>query len=399
MASNPPTTNQITVASPPTALDVTQQVLASMAALQGVPTDYNIGSNIRTIMEAQGSVIEQQGIAALALALQTIAYSAMSLFKIVPNVAQPASGVLTFTTAILNPPPASQNVSIPLGTLVSTTGGVQFVTTSNVVLLSGSTSVTAPAEASLGGTVGNVPGGSITQLLSSPGYPLSVTNVNAFTGGTNAETPAQAQTRLAAAISSLVGGSPVSVANAVIGAVASGTTETVQYSTCYEPWLNNSTWSLSGNASVSGLAGFNVYIDNGTGTASSALVSAAITKLNGSFGPPTVSAYRPGGVPYNVYPVTPVYANVVVSGSLAATANLAQVSGAIAGAVTGYFTLPFGTSAFQAAIAAVASNAALGAMTSIAVTLAYGSTSGTAVSAVSAIPYQRVVLQSLQVNI
>lgn len=373
--------------------------LASMAALQGVPTDYNIGSNIRTIMEAEGSVIEQQGISALALALQTIAYSAMSLFKITPNVAQPASGIVTFATANLNPPPASQNVSIPSGTLVSTTGGVQFVTTSTVILLSGSTSITAPADAVLGGTVGNVPGGSIVQLLSSPGYPLSVTNVSGFTGGTNAESPAQAQTRLAAAISSLVGGSPVSVANSVIGVVASGTTETVQYSTCYEPWLNNATWSLSGNSGVSGLAGFNVYIDNGTGTASAALVSAAITKLNGSFGPPTVSAYRPSGVPFNVYPVTPVYANVVVSGSLAPTALLAQVSGAITGAVTGYFTLPFGTSAFQAAIAAVASNAALGAMTSISVTLAYGSASGTAVSAVSAIPYQRVVLQSLQVNV
>jgi len=403
MASNPPLPpfpgNAITVASPPTTLDVTQESLATMAALSGVLTDYNIGSQIRTIMESIGSVIEQQGISALALALQTIAYSAMSLFGITPSAALPASGTVTFYTAILNPPPATQNVSIPTGTIVSTVGGIQFSTLSDVVLLSGSTSTTAPIAAVLGGSNGNVPPGSIQQILTGLAYPLTATNLAQTLGGQDQETPAEAQTRLAAAISSLVGGSPVSVANSVIGVVASGTTETVLYSTCYEPWLANQTWFLSGSPSVSGLAGFNVYIDNGGGGASSALVSAAVAQLNGSFGPPTVPAYRPSGVPYNVYPAVPVFANVLVSGSLTPPALLPQISGAITSAVSGYFTLPFGTSAYQASVAAAAANAALGSLTSVAVNLYYASAPTTAVSAVSALPYQRVVLQTLNVNV
>ena len=70
-----------------------------MAAQTGTPTDYNIGSQVRTLEEAQGSVVEMQATSDAALAFQALTYGAMSLFGIRQATAQPATGVVTFATA------------------------------------------------------------------------------------------------------------------------------------------------------------------------------------------------------------------------------------------------------------------------------------------------------------
>lgn len=385
--------NDITVAGPPSTVDVTEQSLAIMAAESGVLTDYNVGSQIRTMTESYGSIVEQQGIATLTLALQTITYGAMSLFSITPNLAIPAITVLQFATASISPPPATQSVAIPAGTLTQTVGGIQYTTTANVTLVSGTTSVLAAAQAVIGGYSGNQPIGAINQIISGLNYPLVVTNTVAASGGVDAETPAQAQTRLAAKLSSLIGGSPVSVANAAIGVLASGTNETVIYSTCYEPWI------AAGSGPGSGTPGFDLYVDNGAGSASTNLLAAVTSKLNGALTPAIIPAYRPAGMPYSVLGVVPVQANVQIFGSLIPPANAAQVSGAIVSAVSGYFTLPFGYSASQPALAAAAVNAALGQLSAITVNLYAQVASGTAVPTVSALPYQRVILNTFTVSV
>lgn len=387
-------TNQITVASPPTTQDVASEALASIAAESGIITDYNEGSQIRTISESFGSVVEQQGVAAQATALQAISYSALGAFNIQPGLAVDSVGVLTFATAAGgSPPPAAQAVSIPQGTLVQTAGGIQFVTTQAVILNQGSTSINVPIEAVNGGAAGNVPAGAITQLLSSLTYPLVVTNANPTTGGTDATTPAQALALLTAAIAALVGGSPVSVANAAIGVVASGSNETVQYATCYEPWV------AAGSGAGSGTAGYQVYIDNGGGTASSGLIAAVTSKLNGNASL-NQNGYRPAGVPYSVLSVLPVQANVNVAATINSFGNTAAVSGAIVAAINAYFgTVNFGNTVYQADVAANAANAGVGLLTSLSVTLAYTSASGTAVQAVTGLGFNRVILNNLAVTV
>ena len=381
-----------TVAAPPGTNTIAQQGLASMAALSGVLTDYNIGSQIRTQMESVGAVGEIQGISAVALAFQTIAYSAMSLFGITPNGAIPSVGTATFTTALINPPPAIQSVIIPQGTLVQTTGGIQFSTTTTATLVSGATTINVPIQAVQGGSLGNVPPGAITQIISGLTYPLAATNPAATTGGINAETPAQALTRLSAVILSLIGGSPVSVANSVIGVQASGTNETVVYATCFEPWL-----AAPPGSPAAAMAGFSVYIDNGTGGASANLITAVTAKLNGNINTNT-PAYRPSGVPYFVYADSPVLANVSITGSIMTNANLASVTNNINNAIISYFTLPFGMSAQQGAIAAVGSNAALGVLISYDAVLTYATdTTQTPVSDVVGALFQRVILNDLSV--
>lgn len=233
-----------TIAAPPTTVDVTSEALASMAVLSGVVTDYNAGSQIRTTTESMGAVVEQQGISAQALALQALVYSALGVFGIMPGVAKQATGdAITFTTALTSPPPAPQPIAIPQGTLVGTAGGILFVTANATILNQGSTSVSVPIIAVNGGSNGNVPSLSINQLIGSLTYPLRVFNASQTTGGADAESPSQSIGQLNAIVASLVGGSPVSIANAPIGVNVSG--EIVKYATCFDNQtevLSNKGW-------------------------------------------------------------------------------------------------------------------------------------------------------------
>ena len=391
--------NTITVAAPPNTNDIVSQVLATMAALSGVITDYNDGSQIKTQVESLGAVIEQQGAWTTAAVFQAVVYSALAIFNIVPNQATQASGVVMFMTA--SPPitgvAASQNVSIPSGSIVSTAGGFQFTTTQGALLPAGSSGVSVPVLAVTGGTTGNVPASGISQIITTLSYPLFVSNPAPTSGGLAAETSSQAMARFAAARSAIGLSSPGAIANAVIGVMASGTSETVLYSTCYEPWV------AAGSGAGSGVAGYSVYIDNGTGTASSGLIAAATSQLNGGLVSGATNAgalqgvgFRDAGVPYSVLPVSPVYANVAITGNVNTLVSVGYVEAALIAAVSGYFSLPFGTQAELSQISAAAANAGQGLLTALTVTLT-ASGSSTPVSGLGALPYQRVLLNSVSV--
>lgn len=388
----------ITVASPPTATDVASQILATMAAESGVLTDYNQGSQIRTIAESIGAACETQGISFQAVAFQALVYSAMSLFSILPGVANFATGQATFSTSNLpSPPPASQTVTIPASTIVATNGGIQYITAVVGILATGSSTVTVPIIAVLAGAAGNVPPGSILQIVSGLSYPLFVSNAAATTGGADAETPAQTLSRFTAAIAAIGLSTPVAIANSAIGVLSPDGTEQVIFSTLYEPWI------AAGGGPGSGTAGWTLFIDNGTGNATSGLIGAVNAKVNGGSVSGASNAggalgYRDAGVPYKILAVTPTRAVVVVSGIVDVLANASIVSGAIAQAVSGYFQLPFGTAAQQAQISAAAANAALGQLDSLAVFLMV-SGSATPVSGVVPASSGRVILGSLQINL
>lgn len=384
----------ITVAAPPSTNDVAAQILASMAALSGVVTDYNPGSQIRTVAESIGSIVDMQGVAASALSLQAFAYSAIAAFGITPAPASLAIGNVTFSTgpAGVTPPPAAQDVAIPAGTLVQTAGGVQFQTLVDTVLASGTTSVTVGAQATIGGSAGNVGPGVIAQVVSGLGYPLFVTNGALFQGGATAETVSAALARFAAKAGSLGLSSPIAVANAAIGVTASGTAETVKFAACFEPWI------AAGTGAGSGTAGFTLYVDNGTGAASAGLLAAVKTTIDGNV-TLGLSGYRPAGVPYTIASVVPILANVLVSGASTAGSTGAAVSGGIAAAVQNYFAgLVFEAPSEQAQISAAASNAAPGLLSALAVTLTQNG-SATAVASVTGGPSNRIILNTLTVSI
>ena len=386
-----------TVAATPSAVASATGLLTQMAALSGQATDFNTGSQIRTLAEAVGAAVEQQGIGAQALAFQALLYGALSLFNVQPQQATYASGNVIFATSlpVSSAPNVPQAIQIPSGTIVATAGGVQFSTLTSGVIASGTSNTTLGAIASIAGPSGNVAASGITGApLTSIGWPLQVINPLAMQGGAAAGTQSIALAQFTAQIAALGRCTPVSVPNSVIGVTYSGTGETVAFASNYEPWL------AAGSSAGSGQAGFTLFIDNGTGSASANLITATIAFLNGSVSQNQVGN-RPDGVPYVVSGVTPIYANVTVSGTLIpGTFTPSFVSGAVTSGITNYFnTLGFyPAAAQQGQIAGAAADAGLGTFESLAVNLFYAAGGG-AVSVVSGTVGQRVILQNLGVSI
>ncbi len=372
---------EITIAAPPNTSDIAAQVMAWMGAQSGVITDYNKGSQIRTLGESLGSVNEIQGVVSQALAYQAAIYAAFFAYGITPLVATSSVGTLTLQTAASGTLPlANQSVYIPAGTMAQTTGGVQFQTTESVTLLAGTSSISATISAVIPGAAGNVAANTITQLVSSVSYPLYVNNAAATTQGIDAETPDQTLSRFTAAVASVGLGTPISIANAVVGVTASGSTERVMLSTCYEPWV----LGLSG-------AGYQVYIDNGSGAASTNLITQVTNWLNGLTAPNQVG-YRPAGVPYSVQAVVTSGATVSVSGTLIYPQFATQVTTAAATAEQNYFnSLQFGATAESSQLTAAVGNAVAGYVNSLTVALNLG---GNPVSSIAVAPYGRVILNS-----
>jgi hypothetical protein len=291
-------------------------------------------------------------------------------------------------------PVVPQAVPVPSGTLFQTNGGVQFTTVAPATLASGTTSVVVGAMATQPGAGGNIAALAVSgQPLSSLGWPLLVQNAAPFGGGSPPSTPSNALALFTAKQASLGLASPVAVANAAIGVVASGSNETVAYASVFEPWI------FAGSGVGSGTAGFTLYIDNGTGSASPSLLAAVNAWIAGNVGT-NQSGFRPAGVPYTVASVVPVFANVAVSGTLVPGLFASgTVAAAASSLVQDYFNgLGFAVPAQQTLIAAEVANAGLSAFESLAVTLTY-SGSGTPVSVVSGTYNTRIILNSLSVNI
>jgi uncharacterized phage protein gp47/JayE len=355
----------ITVVAPPVAADVAVDMAAWIAGQSGVLTDFNQGSQIRTDSEALGSVVEMQGVIAQAQAFQAMVYGAWQAFGIVPFLAQSAVGAVTLQTgSAAFPPPAPYNVLIPTGTLVQTTGGIQFVTVNDVVMAAGTTLVQANVAAVVAGETGNVPALAITQVLTALPIPLTVHNDAPTTGGQDIETPAQTMGRFTALVQSLGRADPVSVANSCIGVQVSGTTEVCRFATVYEPWITQAAQGITPLT-----AGFQIFIDNGAGGASPGLIQAVKTNLDGNFSTGQ-EGFRPAGVPYNVFAVIPVYCTVQVTGVSVQSGQVAALEVAVNTAITGYFaSLAFGMPAQMVTLEPVIFNRIAGSVSSLAVTM------------------------------
>jgi hypothetical protein len=381
-----------TVAAVPPLTDSAARALAAIAAQTGTVTDFNPGSNVRTFTEVEGGIVEMQGYGAQALVLQGMVYGAMGAVGITPNGAQAATGTVTFSTTPSGSGsvPSPISIGIPSTTLVGTGGGVQFsISVSGLVLTSGSSSVTAPIVCTQGGAIGNVGAGTINSILTSVGYPLYVWNAAATSGGVAAETPSQTTARFSAKQATFGLCSPIAVANACVG-VTNGSGEVCKYASAVEPWL------LAGSGAGSGTAGFNVYVDDGSGGATSGLVTAVQNYLlNGNS-----TGFRPVGMPFGVYSASGILVNILVSGQLfpgLVSAN--TVASGISTAIPAYFNgINFSGIAEQAQLSAVVANTALGFFSALSVTMTPAS-GGSAASTINATYSGRVIPNTLTIDI
>lgn len=105
-----------------------------------------------------------------------------------------ATGQVTFSRAT----PYSTDITIPVGTRVSTgDGAVMFETTAVGTLVAGNTSVIVAARAITAGTLGNVAGSTITVIVDTLANIETVTNAATFGYGTNQESDAALRHRVA----------------------------------------------------------------------------------------------------------------------------------------------------------------------------------------------------------
>ena len=381
------TTAEIQIAPLPSTEEVALTVIQWLFATVGVPTDYNQGSIIRTLSEAMGSVEEIEGVEAQAQALQALVFSAYAAFGISPFPATGAVGNVIFSTLSAQPLPPGQSVLIPLNTILQTTSGTQFTTTANAVLVSGTSAISVPIQSLILGTASNVPANTINQIVTGLAYPLAVTNPLPTVGGSDAETPSQTLARFTAYVQSLGLCSPVAIAGAVIG--VSYEQEIVKYSTVYEPWIVE---VEMGNPTPD--AGFQVIIDNGSGSASINLINAVTNYL--SFGLP--AGFRPAGVPFSVSAVTPVSGSVVVVATSINPALVPSIQTGVGQAIVTYFnTLGFGDTAQITQLIASIANVTFGQLSSLSVSLLNGS--NVSVQNIIAGPVERVILVGSSVTV
>jgi hypothetical protein len=191
--------------------------------------------------------------------------------------------------------------------------------------------------------------------------------------------------RFMAKVASLGIASPVAIANAAIGIIVSGTSESVQASTVVEPWI-----TASGNGAY-----FDLYLDNGTGGASSTLIQQVETAMNGVFNTSNIG-FRPAGVPYSVLPVNPLDCSVAVTGTVTSQSLITVMQTNVKNALVSYFqSVQFGQTVNLINIIAIVANTVASAVSTLDIIL-YNA-SGTSVQSITANHTQRVILLSTNV--
>lgn len=312
-----------------------EQIAASMmnlmASLQNVITDYNIGSVNRSMLEAFAIELEElyyrtfQGIED---GIPAGVYEAFSFGRL---PATPAVGNVTFSRGTA----ATQSYVVPAGTIVTTSTGIRFSTVGDVTLLPATTSINAQVVAETAGAGGNVGAGSIVLLSSSILGIESVTNAAATAGGADEETADDQQARFAIYIKSIArspingleaGAKTVQLVDASSGLIS----EQVVLATVVEPYI------LDPSQPVGIVA---LYIDNGSGGASDALVAKTQQVIDGYIDDTGVKiiGYRAAGVIVRVMAVTLFSQDVTASITLEAGADQTTVDMALKDAIASIF--------------------------------------------------------------
>lgn len=255
--------------------NLTSIVAAMINHVRGVApgvTDFNRGSVVRTLLEAAGyemDEIYQQIFNGLREGIPVATYSSFNFDRL---PAAPATGPLTVVVAA-----SSQATIIGAGTTFTTPASrLSFVSLEEVVIPAGETTALVSVVAQAPGIAGNVPAGSSFTLVPRPTSFVSCTNAQRLDNGRALETDVERKQRFVAYIQSLqratapaleYGSRTVALFNA-----AGVELERVKAVSVVEPYLEDEEQPISL---------VRVYVHNGAGATSGALVSEASKVLHG----------------------------------------------------------------------------------------------------------------------
>lgn len=278
-----------------------------MRGVTGRVSDYNVGSVVRTIVEAVAAELDQLYQQMFIGIKEAIPVSTYNTFNFDLLAAVNASGAIRVTIT-----PQASNTVIPAGTSFSATGLASTYTSSQDTTISaGASYVDVQVAADIEGTAGNITSGQSFTPSPSPAGFISATNPASFSNGVSEETEDERKLRFISYIESLarstVAGLAYGASTAALTDSLGNVTEKVATTSVVEPYLSDITQPI---------AKVEIYVHNGTGSTSSALITQAQKIIDGYYDDNNlaVAGYKAAGIPTTVYAATEVVQNV--SGTL-----------------------------------------------------------------------------------
>lgn len=334
---------------------ITASLIERVASGTSQLTDFNVGSKIRTMLEAFSQELETlylQMFRGILEGIDTGVYNSFD-FPLLP--ATSASGQLTFSLTVsgaTTPVAPTANIPIPAGfrlmiPVQATIGlipgmapsGTVYSVANNVVWPAGKSSFSTTAVCNLPGLVGNTIANSITSFVDNlpviPGATYSVTNTAPFNNGQDQENQASRKARFSQYLQSLARGTLTAVEYGALQAVVEDNngniTEQVKKVYAVEPYI------LDGSKPTGHC---DVYVYNGIGSTSAALVANAQKIINGyvDANGNKIPGYKPAGTIVTVFAAVEQPQNVTLSTSWLPSYSLTTaVQSQIAGAIQQYF--------------------------------------------------------------
>lgn len=311
-------------------------------------TDFNVGSVVRTMLEAVAAEIEelyQQAFIGLREAIPVSVYNSFSFLR---QSAETSSGLVRVVIAVSASP-----TTIVAGTkFTPSVGTVGFIASADLIIPAGSTIGDVPVVATVAGSAGNVAAGTTFVLAPKPDGFVSATSQRALINGQDDESDEQRRLRFNEFIASLNRGT--------IRAIEYGVTEFAKLYDADGHLIEQvakvhliEPYTLDPENNPVGLV--HVYIHNGVGSTSGALIAKTGAVVHGyvDANGVKVPGWKAAGVRVNVYAASEQLLNV--SGQLTPLPGFAHdalVAEAIS-AITRYLLeLPIGEAAILAEIVA-----------------------------------------------
>lgn len=267
-------------------------------------TDFNIGSVVRTLLEAIAIETEElymQMFNGLKEAIPVSLYTTLD-FDSLPAV--PAYGLVRVTVSS-----SLSDVLIQAGTVFSFTGGeTPYTSAVDVTIPAGQTYADVRVVASAAGSVGNILAGQAFSLLPVPANFVSATNQADFINGADDETDAEKKVRFIGYIQSLSRGTVPALKYALSTTALVDEngfqTERVTSSSVIEPWKTDNTQPV---------AWVKAYIHNGVGSTSDDLLTKAQDVVYGYYDADNnaIPGWSAAGVKVSIYKATEQAQNIV----------------------------------------------------------------------------------------
>lgn len=306
-------------------------------------TDFNVGSVVRTLVEAAAIEIDelyQRMFIGLKEAIPVSVYNSFDFAALPANTAGGLVHVIITAQAT--------DTLIAGGTTFTPTGSsASYTASTDVTITAGNTYADVPVICTATGSIGNIPAGAAFTLGPvTPGF-VSAANQAAFVGGRDAETDTERKLRFGVFIKSLARGTNdalrYGLSTVQLTDSQGNLSERVVYAAVDEPYLRDTNQPV-------GLV--NCYIHNGIGSTSGALIALARTTMYGYTDASTglkVPGWKAAGVHVEVYAATEQAINVTATVTSDAGYVHATVLAAVSAALSNYLlTLPIGQAAILA---------------------------------------------------